>query len=159
MKRLLAGPLMAVALGVTGVFAVTACGTAHGVTSAQNGPAVAGVSSAKPGDSAPSHSGPASPRWLPVLSTRQVARGNLLPRKWTLVRLTDGGRVAEIKFPFGACLPLPKGVVVTQSATGLVLRLEAPQPRLAAYCASKGTVETARVHIPPLAGRQLQHAP
>jgi hypothetical protein len=159
MKRLLAGPLMAVAFGVTGVFAVAACGSVHGGSAAQSGLTGAGVASGKPGLSMSSHSGPASPRWLPVLTARQAARGHLLPRKWTLVRLTDGGRAAEIRYPFGACLPRPKGVLETESPSAVTLRLEAAQPRLAAYCATKGTVETAWVHIPPLAGRDLRPAP
>jgi hypothetical protein len=159
MKRLPAGPLMAVAFGVTGVFAVAGCGSVHGASAAQSGLTGAGVASGKPGHSASSHSVPASARWLPALTRPKVARGQLLPRKWTLVRLTDDGRVAEIRFRFGACLPRPKGVLETQSSTAVILRLEAPQPRLAALCATKGTLETAWVHIPALAGRELRHAP
>jgi hypothetical protein len=159
MKRLLAGPLMAVAIGVTGVFAVAGCGSVHGASAAQSGLTGAGMASGKPGHSMSSPPGPASHRWLPALTGRQVARGHLLPRKWALVRLADGGRAAEISFRFGACLPHPKGVVETQSGTAVTLGVEAPQPRLAAFCATKGTVETAWVHLPALAGRELRHAP
>lgn len=117
------------------------------------------MASGNPGHSMSSHSGPGASHWLPALSKRQVARGDLSPRKWSLVRVTDGGTAAEIRFPFGACLPRPKGVVVTGSHTAVVLQLVAPQPKLAAYCASKGTTETALVHIPALAGRALRPAP
>jgi hypothetical protein len=75
------------------------------------------------------------------------------------VRLTQGGTVAEIRYRIGGCLPPPKGVLVSQSDSAVMLSLEAPQLKLAADCAQVGGAETALVHIPALGNRALRHAP
>ncbi|MBV9855543.1 MAG: hypothetical protein JOY82_13675 [Streptosporangiaceae bacterium] len=107
--------------------------------------------------SAPSPAPVVREEWLPVLSAGQVAAGHLLPRNWTLLRLGQGGTAAEIRYPYGGCLPKPEGVLLTQSGGAVLMSLEAPRPSLAADCAPVVATEAAWVHIPALAGRVLRH--
>lgn len=153
MKRWLIAAVLAAVLAVT-----VGCGTAHDPAATQGSPGAPGVSSGRPGHPAPSRAPLVRKGWLPRLSARQVAAGHLLPRKWTLLRLTQGGTVAEIRYHVGGCLPQPKGVLVTQSATAVTLSLEATRPSLATDCAPTVGTETARVHVPGLAGRTFHHA-
>ena len=154
MKRFLIGEMIAAVLAVAG------CGMAHSPASTTMGsPGAPGVSSVRPTHSTPTRAPLVRKKWLPVLSARRVAVGHLLPQKWMLLRLTQAGTVAEIGYSFGGCLPQPKGVLVTQSATAVTLSLEAPRPRLAADCAPVLADEVAQVRIPALAGRTLRHPP
>jgi hypothetical protein len=144
------------------VLAVTVgCGAAHSsaATSAESSPATPGLSTGQPIPATPIPTSPARMRWLPVLRGRQLAADDLLPRNWTLIRLTHGGTVAEIRYHIGGCLPQPKGVLVSQSRTAVMLSLEAPRPSVAADCAPVLAAARAQVHIPALAGRTLRHAP
>jgi hypothetical protein len=157
MRRLLTAAALPAVLAVT-----VGCGAAHGSaasTSAQRSPAALGVSSGQPVSPTPAPTSPAPVRWLPLLTARQLAADDLLPRNWTLVRLTHGGTVAEIRYHIGGCLPQPKGVLVTQSSTAVTLSLEAPHLNVAADCAPELATARAQVHIPALAGRALRHAP
>jgi hypothetical protein len=157
MRRLLTVAALPAVLAVT-----ASCGAAHGpaaAPSARRSSAAVGVSSGQPVSPVPSHTSPAPMRWLPLLSARQAAADDLLPRNWALVRITHGGTVAEIRYHIGGCLPQPKGVLVTQTPTAVTLALVAPRPSVAADCAPVLDSATAQVHIPALAGRTLRHAP
>jgi hypothetical protein len=145
MKRLLIGAVMAAVLAVAG------CGVAQG--SAAHGTGGGGAAHNRG-----SHAASAGKNALPVLTASQVAAGHLVSRPWTLVRITHGGTVAEIRYSFGGCQPRPRGVLVTQSPASVTLALEAPRLPPGTVCTPDLRVATAQVHLPALTSQELHHA-
>lgn len=150
--------MIATGLAVAGCGALQGSPAAQGSASIHGATSAAGVSGSHPARATASPAPRAGNLWLPVLTSRQVADGHLLPQKWTLLRLAQGGTAAEISYDFGGCLATPKGVLVSQSSTTVTMSLEAPSPPLAADCAPVVAVQVAWVHLPALGGRTLQHA-
>ena len=157
MKRCLAASSIA-ALAV--VAPLAGCGVAQNSANAK-GPA-SGSPSAAGTSSGPSAHLTASPKpsagehWLPVLTSRQVAADHLLPQRWKLLRVRQGGTAVEISYFFGPCVAAPKGVLVNEHGMTVSLSLEGPNPHVTADCFPLAATRTAWVRIPGLRGRTLR---